>query len=95
MSPDEKILNIAEIGTVPYLGLPECKNCPEKQSEVIQQRIHTNTGEVVFDTHLQCKKITFCKNIKEHWMAQTKNQIINGDGKKPIGISRAEALANG
>lgn len=95
MEPDEMSETITEIGIVPYLGLPECKNCQNRISEVIEQRIHANTGEVVFDTHLQCKNLPFCKNIKEHWMAQTKNQIINGDGKKPIGISRAEALANG
>lgn len=94
MGPEEMSVTITEIGTAPYLGLPECKNCQEQISEVIEQRIYTNTGEVIFDTHLQCKKLPFCKNIKEHWMAQTKNQIINGNGKKPIGISRSVASAD-
>ena len=94
MGPEEMSVTITEIGVVPYLGLLECKNCQNRISEVIEQRIHTNTGEVVFDTHLQCGKLPFCKNIKEHWMTQTKNQIINGDSKKPIGISHAEAPAD-
>lgn len=95
MGPEEMSITITEISTVPYLGLPECKDCQQRMSEVVEQRIHTNTGEVVFDTHLQCQKLPFCKNLKEHWMAQTRNQIINGDGKKTVGISRAEPPADG
>lgn len=68
MSSDEKILNIAEIGTVPYLGLPECKNCPEKRSEVIEQRIYCNSSAVVTNTHLQCLKLPICQNLKSRWL---------------------------
>ena len=95
MGPEKMSVTITEIGTAPYLGLPECKNCQERISEVIEQRIYTDTGEVIFDTHLQCEKLPFCKNIKEHLMAQTKNQIINGNSKKPIGIIHAETPADG
>ena len=26
-----------EIDRIPYMGLPDCKNCPEKRSTVIEQ----------------------------------------------------------
>lgn len=94
METEKMSVTITEISTVPYLGLPECKDCQQRMSEVVEQRIHADTGEVVFDTHLQCRKLPFCKNLKEHWMAQTRNQIINGSGKKTVGISRAEPPAD-
>ena len=74
MEPDEMSETITEIGIVPYLGLPECKNCQNRISEVIEQRIHTNTGEVVFDTHLQCKKAecTDCIFAQKHYDAERK-----------------------
>jgi hypothetical protein len=28
-----------EIDRVPYMGLPDCKDCPEKRSTVIEQRL--------------------------------------------------------
>lgn len=94
MRPEEMSITITEIGTVPYLGLPECKICQERESEVIEQRIFADTGETVFDTHLQCRKVKFCKHIKAQWMAQTQSQIINGDDNEPVGFLRAEHLAD-
>ena len=87
-------ITITEIDTVPYLGMPECKLCQKRESEVIEQRISANTGETIFDTHLQCQKLKFCKHIKEQWMAQTQSQIINGNGNEPVGFLRAEQLTD-
>lgn len=94
MRPEEMSITITEIDTVPYLGMPECKLCQKRESEVIEQRISTNTGETIFDTHLQCRKLKFCKHIKEQWMAQTQSQIINGNGNEPVGFLRAEQLTD-
>ena len=94
MMPEEMSITITEIDTVPYFGLPECKDCQERRSEVIEQRLHTNTDQVIVDTHLQCRRLPICQHIKEHWLLQMQNQIINGDSKEPVGFLRAEHLAD-
>ena len=36
-----------EIDRVPYMGLPDCKDCPEKRSTVIEHRLYGNSGCVM------------------------------------------------
>ena len=33
-----------EIDRVPYMGLPDCKDCPGKRSTVIEHRLYGNSG---------------------------------------------------
>lgn len=73
MGPDktgfETNLELVEIGYVPYIGLPECKECPEKSTTVIEHRMYDVTGCVGVDTHLECVKLDLCKNVKRHLVA--------------------------
>lgn len=89
MGPEEMSVTITEISTVPYLGLPECKDCMEKTSTVIEHRLFGNSGVVAIDTHLECAKLSLCQNVKRRMMEKMQEFVVHGDGKEPIGLSRA------
>ena len=44
-----------EIDRVPYMGLPDCKDCPEKRSTVIEHWLYGNSDCVAVDTHVECE----------------------------------------
>lgn len=69
MDPYKIVLEPVEIDRVPYMGLPECKECPEKSTTVIEHRLYGNSGRVAVDTHLECVKLDLCKNVKRHLAA--------------------------
>lgn len=85
-----------EIDRVPYMGLPDCKDCPEKSSKVIEHRLYGNSGCVAVDTHVECAKLDLCLKLKQRLMESIRDGIICGDDdSKPLGLSRAEPPANG
>ena len=71
MDPYKIVLKPVEIDRVPYMGFPECKECPEKITTVIERRLYGNTDCVAVDTHLECAKLDFCKNVKRLHLAAT------------------------
>ena len=85
-----------EIDRVPYMGLPDCKDCPEKRSTVIEHRLYGNSGCVAVDTHVECAKLDLCLKLKQRLMESLRDWIICGEGdSKPLGLSRAEPPADG
>lgn len=85
-----------EIDRVPYMGLPDCKVCPEKCSTVIEHRLYGNSGCVAVDTHVECAKLDLCLKLKRRLMESLRDGIICGEGdSKPLGLSRAEPPADG
>lgn len=85
-----------EIDRVPYMGLPDCKDCPEKRSTVIVHRLYGNSGCVAVDTHVECAKLAFCLKLKQRLLESLRDGIICGEGdSKPLGLSRAEPPADG
>ena len=85
-----------KIDRVPYMGLPECKECPEKSTTVIEHRLYGNSDCVEVDTHLECVKLDLCLKLKQRLMESLRDGIICGEGdSKPLGLSRAELSANG
>lgn len=84
-----------EIDHVPYMGLPDCKDCPEKRSTVIEHRLYGNSGCVAVDTHVECAKLDLCLKLKQRLMESLRDGIICGEGdSKPLGLSRAEPPAD-
>ena len=85
-----------EIDRVPYMGLPDCKDCPEKSSTVIEHRLYGNSGCVAVDTHVECAKLDLCLKLKRRLMESLQDGIICGEGDgKSLGLSRAEPPADG
>ena len=85
-----------EIDRVPYMGLPDCKDCPEKSSTVIEHRLYGNSGCVAVVTHVECAKLDLCLKLKQRLMESLRDGIICGEGdSKPLGLSRAESPADG
>lgn len=85
-----------EIDRVPYMGLPDCKNCPKKRSTVIEHWLYGNSDCVAVDTHMECENLDLCLKLKQRLMEISRNGIICGEGgSKPLGLSRAEPPADG
>lgn len=85
-----------KIDCVPYMGLPDCKDCPEKSSTVIEHRLYGNSGCVAVDTHVECEKLDLCLKLKQRLIKSHRDGIICGkDDSKPLGLSRAEPPADG
>ena len=95
MEPYKIVLEPAEIDRVPYMGLPECKECPEKSTTVIEHRLYGNSDCVEVDTHLECVKLDLCLKLQQRLMESLRDGIICGeDDSKPLGLSRAEPPAD-
>ncbi len=95
MEPYKIVLEPVEIDRVPYMGLPECKECPEKSATVIEHRLYGNTGCVAVDTHVECEKLDLCLKLEQRLMESLRDRIICGEGdSKPLGLSRAEPPAD-
>lgn len=85
-----------EIDRVPYMGLPDCKNCPKKRSTVIEHWLYGNSDCVAVDTHVECEKLDLCLKLKQRLMENLRDGIICGEGgNKLLGLSRAEPPADG
>lgn len=85
-----------EIDRVPYMGLPDCKDCPGKRSTVIEHRLYGNSGCVAVHTHVECAKLNLCLKLKQRLMESLRDGIICGEGdSEPLGLSRAEPPADG
>lgn len=85
-----------EIDRVPYMGLPDCKNCPKKRSTVIEHWLYGNSDCVAVDTHVECENLDLCLKLKQRLMEISRDGIICGEGdSKPLGLSRAEPPADG
>ena len=85
-----------EIDRVPYMGLADCKDCPEKRSTVIEHWLYGNSDCVAVDTHVECAKLNLCLKLKRRLMESLQDGIICGEGgSKPLGLSRAEPPADG
>lgn len=85
-----------EIDRVPYMGLPDCKDCPERCSTVIEHRLYGNFDCVAVDTHVECEKLDLCLKLKRRLVESFQDGIICGEGdSKPLGLSRAEPPADG
>ncbi len=85
-----------EIDRVPYMGLPDCKDCPVTSSTVIEHRLYGNSGCVAVVTHVECAKLDLSLKLKQRLMESLRDGIICGEGdSKPLGLSRAEPPADG
>lgn len=96
METEKMSYELMEIDRVPYTGLPDCKDCPEKSSTVIEHRLYGNSGCVAVVTHVECAKLDLCLKLKQRLMESLRDGIICGEGdSKPLGLSRAEPPADG
>lgn len=85
-----------EIDRVPYMGLPDCKNCLKKRSTVIDHWLYGNSDCLAVDTHVECENLDLCLKLKQRLMESLRDGIICGEGdSKPLGLSRAEPPADG
>ena len=96
METEKMSCKLMEIDRVPYMGLLDCQDCPEKRSTVIEHWLYGNSDCVTVDTHVECKKLDLCLKLKQRLMESLRDEIICGEGdSKPLGLSRAEPPADG
>lgn len=90
MSSKKLTVSVGEVDSVPYLGMPECRSCPQRETEIHESRIWANDEIADYSIHLQCAKLPECKRIREKWLNAMAKQIVDGSSDMtPTGLCHA------